>query len=76
MGGRGGRGVYPLWTGRGFGNITIIYLLLGVDKARGRCYTMPHVNGILNIYFCVRGGGTLRARICAQNFGNITKEIV
>ena len=58
---------------RDFVNYYQTFFLRGVDKARARCYTMPHVNGILNIYFCVRGGGTLRARICAQNFGNITK---
>ena len=46
---------------------------LGVDKARDGCYNVRYVNGILNIYFRMRNGGTLRARICAQNFGNITK---
>ena len=49
------------------------YHYLIVDKARAGCYNVRYVNGILNIYFRVRGGGTLRARICAQNFGNITK---
>ncbi len=51
---------------------------LGVDKARGRCYNVRYVNRILNIYFRMRNGGTLRARIYDQGiskmsarFGNI-----
>ena len=58
---------------RGFVNYYQTFFLRGVDKARARCYNTRYVNGILNIYFRMRDGGTLRARICAQNFGNITK---
>ena len=48
---------------------------LGVDKARARCYNVRYVNGILNIYFRVRGGGTLRARIYDQGISRMSAGV-
>ena len=51
---------------RGFVNYYQTFFLRGVDTVSARCYNVRYVNGILNIYFRVRGRCALCARLCAQ----------
>ena len=51
---------------RDFVNYYQTFFLLGVDTLGARCYNVRYVNGIFNIYFCVRGRCAWCARICAQ----------